>query len=150
MTESVPVTEPTTTGASSPTLSTTQSPVTSKPVRGTVITTGRSEFGDMLFDANEQAIYLFEIEGTGRPKCYDECEVAWPPVLTDGRPVAARDVQAGLLGSVQRHDGRTQVTYGGWPLYYYAHEGPGEVKCHNVVLNGGRWLAVGPDGKALP
>jgi hypothetical protein len=25
-------------------------------------------------------------------------------------------------------DGRRQVTYNGWPLYYYAHEEAGEVK----------------------
>ena len=35
------------------------------------------------------------------------------------------------------------------PLYYYAHEGPGEVECHNVNLNGGFWWAVGADGERL-
>ncbi len=43
---------------------------------------------------------------------------------------------------------------GGWwrgrPLYYYAHEGPGQVLCHDVDLNGGLWWVVGPDGRRRP
>ena len=39
------------------------------------------------------------------------------------------------------------MTYAGQPLYYYAHEGPGQVLCHNVYLNGGLWWVVGPSGK---
>jgi hypothetical protein len=42
------------------------------------------------------------------------------------------------------------VTYAGKPLYFYDHEGPGEVRCHNVDLNGGLWWVVGPDGKRRP
>ena len=39
------------------------------------------------------------------------------------------------------------MTYAGKPLYFYVNEGPGEVRCHNVFLNGGTWWVVGPDGK---
>jgi predicted lipoprotein with Yx(FWY)xxD motif len=46
-------------------------------------------------------------------------------------------------------DGSTQVTYKGQPLYYYAHEGPGEVTCHNVDEFGGLWLAVNADGNSV-
>ena len=111
---------------------------------------GSSPFGEMLFDTDDQAIYLFRPEADGRPACYGDCAVAWPPVLTRGRPQALAGLRTGLLGQVERRDGTTQVTYGGWPLYTYAHEGPREVLCHDVVLNGGLWLAVGPDGRALP
>ena len=55
-----------------------------------------------------------------------------------------------LLGTVKRRDGKRQVTYAGQPLYYYAHEGPGEVTCHNVDEFGGLWLAVQPNGEAVP
>ena len=117
---------------------------------GTVVTTGESPFGRMLFDDRGQAIYLFEPESEGRPACYGECETAWPPVLTEGRPVARGGLRQDMLDVVERRDGSRQVTYGGWPLYFYAHEDPGEVLCHDVVLNGGLWLAIGPDGSALP
>ena len=118
--------------------------------KGTRITLGDSDFGSMLFGSNDQAIYIFENDPKGETVCYDECAEAWPPVFTDGKPQAAKGVKASLLGSVKRRDGRLQVTYAGQPLYFYAHEGPGEVRCHNVDLNGGLWWVVGPDGKRRP
>ena len=104
----------------------------------------------MLFDRRGQAIYLFEPESDGTPACYGSCAEAWPPVLTDGSPQVRAGAEAGLLGTVRRDDGTTQVTYNGWPLYFYAHERPGEVLCHNVVLNGGLWLVLGADGEPRP
>jgi predicted lipoprotein with Yx(FWY)xxD motif len=121
-----------------------------KPQRkpaGAVVALGDSEFGSMLFNAKRQAIYIFERDRRGETVCYGECAEAWPPVYTDGEPVARRGVRQSLLGTVKRRDGRLQVTYAGKPLYLYAHEGPGEVRCHNVNLNGGLWWVVGPDGK---
>lgn len=127
------------------------SPPAAPPVAaGTPVTVGDSEFGPMLFDDPGQAIYLFEIETDGQPACYGDCAVAWPPVLTDGTPQATGDARADLLGTVARADGSTQVTYGGHPLYFYAHEGPGQVLCHDVVENGGRWLVVTPEGLPAP
>jgi predicted lipoprotein with Yx(FWY)xxD motif len=117
---------------------------------GTTVTVGQSEFGEMLFDADRQAIYIFENDPRGETVCYDECAEAWPPVFTDGDAVAGKGVKASLLGTVKRRDGKLQVTYAGKPLYYYAHERPSEVRCHNVNLNGGRWWVVGPDGKPRP
>jgi predicted lipoprotein with Yx(FWY)xxD motif len=70
--------------------------------------------------------------------------------VTKGEPQAGGNVEEDLLGTVQRDDGTTQVTYGGHPLYYYAHEAPGEVKCHDVRGFGGLWLVVGPDGNRRP
>jgi predicted lipoprotein with Yx(FWY)xxD motif len=115
---------------------------------GTAITTAASEFGEMLFDRPGQAIYLFDRESSGRPDCYGECAVAWPPVLTSGPPQAEGAARAQLLGTVARDDGSMQVTYAGHPLYYYAHEAPGQVLCHDVVEFGGRWLVVTPEGTA--
>lgn len=114
---------------------------------GKAITTGKSEFGSMLFDTKKQAIYIFENDEKGKSNCYGECARAWPPVYTKGKPRARGGVKASLLGTTKRRDGRLQVTYNGQPLYYYVNEGPGEVRCHNVFLNGGLWWVVGPNGK---
>jgi predicted lipoprotein with Yx(FWY)xxD motif len=121
-------------------------PSSAPAAAGIVITTAGSDFGTMLFDVPGQAIYLFDKETAGRPDCYGDCAVAWPPVLTTGNPQAAGQARPDLLGTVARDDGSTQVTYAGHPLYYYAHEGPGQVLCHNVVEFGGRWLVVTPGG----
>ena len=116
------------------------------PKAGTEIVVADSEFGPMLFSEDKQAIYLFDVETTEKPKCYGACADAWPPVLTSGEPVAGKAVNTSLLGTTKRTDGTTQVTYGGHPLYYYAHEGPGEVECHDIFLNGGNWYVVKPNG----
>ena len=81
---------------------------------------------------------------------HDECAVAWPPVVTDGEPVAGKGVDPALLGTTERADGRLQVTYNDHPLYFYAHEGKHEVLCHDVFLNGGNWYVVQPDGDPAP
>ena len=118
-----------------------------KKATGTQIVLGDSEYGSMLFDRRRQAIYIFQNDPKGRSACYGECAVAWPPVYTDGQPRAGKGVRQGLLGTVKRRDGKRQVTYAGKPLYFYVNEGPGEVRCHNVNLNGGLWWVVGPDGR---
>jgi predicted lipoprotein with Yx(FWY)xxD motif len=113
---------------------------------GTVITTDESEFGTMLFNEKKQAIYIWELEGSSKAECYGDCTEAWPPVLTDGDPQATGEVNGDLLGTTKRSDGSTQVTYNGHPLYYYAHERAGEVKCHNVATHGGLWWVIRPNG----
>ncbi|MGZ5368495.1 MAG: hypothetical protein ACXWDD_04175 [Aeromicrobium sp.] len=70
---------------------------------------------------------------------------------SDGRRIGhMREGRQSLLGTTQRTDGTTQVTYDEHPLYLYAHEGKYEVKCHSVFLNGGNWYAVQPDGRRAP
>ena len=118
--------------------------------RGATITLQDSNFGPMLFDSNKQAIYEFERDGRNKTVCYGECAEAWPPVYSEGEPRAGKGVRASLLGTIKRRDGRAQVTYAGKPLYFYAHEDPGVVLCHNVNLNGGYWWAIGADGRRRP
>ncbi|MGK2931706.1 MAG: COG4315 family predicted lipoprotein [Solirubrobacterales bacterium] len=117
---------------------------------GKKIVTGGSDYGTMLFDRKDQAIYLFDLEKGKRSKCYGACAAAWPPVLTMGKPRAGGKARQGLLGTIRRRGGATQVTYGGHPLYHYAHEGPGQVFCHDVFEFGGTWLVVRPNGKPGP
>jgi predicted lipoprotein with Yx(FWY)xxD motif len=143
---------PSPTMSSSPTTATRSVPPPS-PTRagtGTRLITSDSPFGTMLYDTSGQAIYLFDAEQGSRPRCYDACVKAWPPVLTEGAPRATGQVSPRLLGTTRRSDGATQVTYGGHPLYFYAHEGKYEVLCHDVDEYGGTWLVVRPDGTPAP
>jgi predicted lipoprotein with Yx(FWY)xxD motif len=106
-----------------------------------------SAFGRVLFDANGQAVYAFENDRTNQSNCTNEdCVKAWPPVLTRENPSAGEGVEVSLLGTIRLSDGRLQVTYHGRPLYFYEHEAPGEIKCHNVELHGGLWWVVTPRG----
>jgi predicted lipoprotein with Yx(FWY)xxD motif len=114
--------------------------------RGETIRVVHSQFGRILADRRGQAVYLFDRETSGRSECYGPCAVAWPPVFTKGRPVAAHGVHRGLLGTTRRRDGRLQVTYRGRPLYLYVGDAPGRVLCHDVFEFGGRWLVMRPSG----
>jgi len=140
------VTEAPTATTSEPAPSTTAKPTQ----RGTRIVAAGSEFGTMLFDGTGQAIYLFDIETTAKPECYDACAEAWPPVLTTGDPLAGPGVESSLLATTERTDGTIQVTYNDHPLYFYAHENKHEVRCHDIFLNGGNWYVVQPGGDAAP
>jgi predicted lipoprotein with Yx(FWY)xxD motif len=117
---------------------------------GTKISAYSSDFGRMLWGPGRQAIYIFERDTKNRSRCYGGCAKAWPPVLTKAKPVAGRRVRRSLLGTTRRRNGKKQVTYAGKPLYYYAHEGPRQVLCHDVFLNGGYWWVIGPNGKRRP
>ena len=118
-----------------------------KKSTGAVIHVDGSEFGTMIYGPRNQAIYIFQRDSRNETNCYGECAAAWPPVITRGEPRARGGAKQSLVGTVKRRDGSLQVTYAGQPLYYYANEGPGEVRCHNVNLNGGLWWVIGPDGK---
>lgn len=117
---------------------------------GTRITVSSSKFGPMVWGPKRQAIYVFQRDKFKASRCTGECAEAWPPVYTTGKPVAGKGARQSLLGSIRRKDGRRQVTYRGRPLYYYAHERSGEVRCHNVDLHGGLWWVIGADGKRRP
>jgi predicted lipoprotein with Yx(FWY)xxD motif len=114
---------------------------------GTGIVVRSSQFGRMLFNSKRQAIYVFSADARRKSNCYGECARLWPPVYTAGRPRAGAGVKRSLLGTIRRRGGRLQVTYAGRPLYYDLHEGPGQVLCHNVDLNGGIWKVVAPSGR---
>jgi predicted lipoprotein with Yx(FWY)xxD motif len=120
------------------------------PAKRAEIIVKDSELGRVLFDANGQVVYVFEIDGRNRSACTSaECVKAWPPVLTREPPSAGAGADKSLLGTIRRGDGRLQVTYNGRPLYFYEHESPGEIKCHNVELHGGLWWVVTPRGEPV-
>jgi predicted lipoprotein with Yx(FWY)xxD motif len=120
------------------------------PAKSARIVVKSSEFGKVLFDANGQVVYVFEIDERNRSNCTStECVKAWPPVLTREKPSAGPGADESLLGTIRRDDGMLQVTYNGRPLYFYEHESPGEIKCHNVDLHGGLWWVVTPQGEPV-
>lgn len=121
-------------------------PATSGATNSTLIVKS-TRYGRILFAGNGRVLYAFTGDRRGRPsRCYGDCAAAWPVYFAKGTLRAGAGVKQSLLGTTRRRDGRLQVTYNGWPLYYYAHEGPGEIKCQSVFLNGGLWLVVRPAG----
>lgn len=105
------------------------------------------ELGDFLVDAEGMALYLFTKDTENTSTCYDDCASAWPPVLVDGEATVGEGLDASLLGTTERTDGTVQVTYGGWPLYYWMKdEAPGDTTGQDV---GEVWYVVSPAGEAV-
>ena len=117
--------------------------------KGTKVKLEQSEYGKVLMNGRGLALYLFDAETTEEARCYGDCAVAWPPLLTDGRPRAGVGVKPGPLGTTRRTDGSRQVTYKGHPLYLYEHDSPGVILCQDVFEFGGTWLLVNRRGNAV-
>ena len=93
------------------------------------------ELGAVLADASDRTLYLFTVDERDRPNCLHGCAMAWPPLLTIGESVAMEGIAEDHQSSVTRDNGSEQVTYNGWPLYYYALDPkPGDAKGQNSGL----------------
>ncbi|RJQ73068.1 hypothetical protein D5S17_25195 [Pseudonocardiaceae bacterium YIM PH 21723] len=102
--------------------------------------------GETVTDAEGFTLYRFDKDTPNPPKsnCNGACATTWPPVLSDGPP-ALNGIDAALVGTVIREDGKKQVTIGGWPVYRFAKDPkPGAWKGQGVM---GTWFVVAPDGK---
>jgi predicted lipoprotein with Yx(FWY)xxD motif len=98
--------------------------------------------GPFLTDAAGMTLYRFTKDTEpGASTCYDKCAEAWPPLA----PADAMTLPAGVSGAlstIDRTDGRQQVTYNAIPLYSFVKDqAPGDVTGEGV---GGIWFVVAP------
>lgn len=106
--------------------------------------------GKVLTAAGGRTVYLFEKDRHGKSSCYGACASFWPPVITKGRPVGRGGARSSKLGTTRRRDGKTQVTYGGHPLYYYKFDGrAGQATGEGSTNFGARWYVVNARGRAV-
>lgn len=112
---------------------------------GPTLVTTTGDLGEHVVDGENVTLYAFLPDDATEPTCYEECANNWPP-LTDA--VTAGDgVDGSLLGSAERTDGGTQVTYNGWPLYYFAGDAAaGETNGQGV---GDNWFVVDASGAPI-
>jgi predicted lipoprotein with Yx(FWY)xxD motif len=103
--------------------------------------------GDYLTDANGRAVYMFEKDGKNTSACSGDCAKSWPPLIGGTPTAGAAGVNGAMLGSIQRADGGSQVTYNGMPLYYYEDDAkPGDIKGQDKEEFGAEWYLVSPSG----
>jgi predicted lipoprotein with Yx(FWY)xxD motif len=113
-----------------------------------------AEYGPYIGDAEGRALYLFEAGTHGQggagamSTCKDDCAAAWPPLTSAGTIQVSEGVSGEMVGNIQRDDGTTQVTYNGWPLYYYAKDqAPGDTTGHDIEDFGAEWYLLTPEGE---
>ena len=132
-------------------------PVAAQTTDAAKVTVEESEqYGPYLADADGRALYLFtaDQQGSGdqaaQSNCYDACAEAWPPLMTGGEPQAGEQADKSLIGMIERQNGDLQITYGGWPLYYFVQDqGPGEATGQDKHGFGGEWYLVTPAGEKV-
>ena len=109
---------------------------TNAPVNSTV----NADLGSILTDAAGRRLYLYTRDEPNISNCSGGCALAWPSLITVADPMAGEGVSSPLLGTINRDDGLTQVTYNGDPLYYFAaDEKPGDTLGQN---RGDVWFVI--------
>src|SRR3954454_1964767 len=83
--------------------------------------------GTVLVDSTGQALYASDQEkAAGKVLCTGACNSFWEPLTASGNVSSSGSVP-GMLGTVKRPDGATQVTYNGDPVYSFTQDSAGEV-----------------------
>ncbi len=133
-------------------LDATGKPITTAPAApaasssgGAMVNLGQNAtLGSFLVDSKGMTLYIYTKDTPNTSTCYGGCASYWPPLLSTGAPAAGTGVTASMLGTTKRTDGTMQVTYNGWPLYYYiSDKAAGDTTGENVQ---GTWFVITPAG----
>jgi predicted lipoprotein with Yx(FWY)xxD motif len=89
---------------------------------GTVKVANSKSFGPILVAANNHTLYRYTPDKKGLSVCSGACLKFWPPLLlkAGAKPTAGSGASNALLGTIKTTHGMEQVTYAGYPLYYFA------------------------------
>ncbi len=105
----------------------------------TVMIAYKEGVGTYLVDSKGMTLYWFKKDSPGKSVCEGECLAKWPPFYVE-EVVAPSPIQ-GDFGVIQAHGGK-QVTFRGYPLYYFfMDKAPGDTKGQGVK---GVWYVVDP------
>jgi predicted lipoprotein with Yx(FWY)xxD motif len=133
---------------SSTTAATHRSSTTSgAPSAAATVKTAKTSLGTVLVDQSGRTLYFFGKDTGTQSQCTGACATQWPPDTMQGTPTAGSGVNKSMLGTTQRSDGTTQVTYNGHPVYRFLQDTKaGDVNGEGINAFGGVWYAAGPDG----
>jgi predicted lipoprotein with Yx(FWY)xxD motif len=114
-----------------------------------VVSLGNAQkVGMVLVDSTGMTLYDFHKDNGTTSSCYGACAQAWPPLLSEGEPQVSKGASASKLGTTERKDGTTQVTYAGHPLYTFIEDQkPGEANGNDVSGFGAQWYALKGSGE---
>jgi predicted lipoprotein with Yx(FWY)xxD motif len=119
-------------------------------------------YGEILTDDAGRSLYLFVNEAleatdgdamsegirSNAAPCVGGCLVNWPPLVA-ASVTAGDGLDADLL-YVEDVDGRSQVVYNGWPLYYFANDAEaGDVRGQGLGGGGNLWYLVDAEGNPV-
>ena len=102
-----------------------------------------SKLGAYLVSNSGRTVYVYTKDTPGTRTCTEQCLVNWPPYIVSASisPTGGEGV-AGTVSRLVHDDGSAQVTYNGFPLYYYVKDmGIGDTNGQNM---GKVWFVVKP------
>jgi len=104
--------------------------------------------GNVLVGPKGMTLYIYTKDTMDTSTCYDKCATNWPPLLVDSADAVVPGVNLpGKFGTTTRTDNTIQVTYNGWPLYYFAKDvAIGDSTGEGV---GKVWYTVAPETLAV-
>ncbi len=116
--------------------------------RGTVDVHKTGTFGTVLVAANGRTLYRYTVDSKGVNRCsaVAACNGYWPALLVKQgvKPTAGPGVSTRLLGTIAAAHGMRQVTYAGFPLYFFS--GDKRTGQTNGQEFGEKWYLVGAGG----
>lgn len=116
---------------------------------GVTIEAAETAAGEALTGPDGMTLYIFlnDTQGGDASSCSGDCLANWPALTVDeGQEATGGEGVDGEFATITRDDGALQVTYEGWPLYYFAaDEAPGDSNGEGV---GEVWFIATPSGEA--
>ncbi|MFI5227059.1 MAG: hypothetical protein ACHQ3P_10335 [Candidatus Limnocylindrales bacterium] len=115
---------------------------------GATVSTASTSKGTVLAGSTGLTLYTYAKDSMNTSACSGGCATAWPPLTVPaGQAPTAGSGVTGTLATLTRADGTVQVTYNGWPLYYWK----GDKAAGDVTGDGVNSFAVAtPGASAAP
>ncbi len=103
--------------------------------------THNAKYGMILTDGAGMTLYFFA-KDTTTATCNGSCASIWPAFYTSTLTVGS-GLNSSDFGTITRSDSTKQITYKGWPLYYYSGDSaPGDVNGEGLF---GVWFVAKPN-----
>ena len=116
---------------------------------GVIIEAAETAAGEALTGPDGMTLYIFlnDTQGGDTSSCSGDCLANWPALTVEqSQEATGGEGVDGEFATITRDDGALQVTYEGWPLYYFAaDEAPGDSNGEGV---GEVWFIATPSGEA--
>ncbi len=117
----------------------------------TLSTATKAPFGTYVTDGSGRSVYV--LQGTramsGINRCSGMCLNEWPPVPAPALPTGGSGLSAPAVRTISGYRG-AQMSYSGWPLYYYHHDmAPGDTTGQGVHDQWGTWYLIRPSGEPI-
>ncbi|MFW5974920.1 MAG: fasciclin domain-containing protein [Bacteroidota bacterium] len=105
--------------------------------------TNTDAYGDILTDREGHSLYFFTKDAESEASsCTGDCVDNWP-LFDQANLYLPEDLNRDEFARFERADGNMQVTFKGWPLYYFQNdEDPGDVNGEDVINS---WYVAKPD-----